>query len=104
MEMQDHRFAPKPADPAALGQKDEAASAVTMAEEVGDPAFIPGLAGTHWRCGVALRLMQREDAAIEQFRLAAKLDPYGLYGKLADSAIHQPAIHASFRGLIESQG
>jgi tetratricopeptide (TPR) repeat protein len=79
---------------ALLGQKDEAASAVRTAEQVGDPAFIPGLAGTRWRCGVALRLMEQENAAIEHFRQAAELDPHGLYGQLADSAMHQPAVHS----------
>ena len=74
---------------ALMGQKDEAASALRTAEQVGDPAFIPGLAGTLWRCGVALRLMEQENGAIEHFQQAAELDPRGLYGKLAESAMHQ---------------
>jgi hypothetical protein len=45
------------------------------------------MAGTCWRCGVALRVMEREDAALERFRKAAELDPHGLYGKLAASAV-----------------
>jgi tetratricopeptide (TPR) repeat protein len=78
---------------ALLGQKEEAASAVAAAESVGDPAFIPGMAGTYWRCGVALRLMDQGNAAVEQFRKAAALDPHGLYGKLAGSALAGSPVH-----------
>jgi len=78
---------------AMLGQKEEAASSVTTAQSAGDPAFLPGLAGTYWRCGVALRLMEQENAALEQFRKAAGIDPHGLYGKLAGSALHEYNVH-----------
>jgi len=74
---------------AMMRQMDEAASAVATAQNLGDPAFIPGLAGTYWRCGVALRLMGKENAAIEQFRKATEIDPHGLYGKLAVSAMQE---------------
>jgi tetratricopeptide (TPR) repeat protein len=84
---------------ALLGQMDEAVSAIATAESAGDSAFIPGLAGTCWRCGVAFCLMNQENAAIEQFRKATEIDPHGLYGKLSASAMHEP-----LPSLIESQG
>jgi tetratricopeptide (TPR) repeat protein len=77
---------------ALLGRLDEAASSVRMASNEGDPAFIPGLAETSWRCGVALRLMGQENAAIEQFRRATEIDPHGLYGKLAASTMHEHSV------------
>jgi tetratricopeptide (TPR) repeat protein len=83
---------------AMLERRDEAAAAIETASIAGDPAFMPGLAATCWRCGVAFRLMNQEEAAAEQFRKAVQLDPRGLYGQLAASALRErPA-------LIESQG
>ena len=83
---------------AMLGRRDEAASAIETAIHVGDPGFLPGLAATCWRCGMAFRLMNQEAAAAEQFRKATELDPHGLHGELAASALRErPA-------LIESQG
>jgi tetratricopeptide (TPR) repeat protein len=78
---------------AMLGQKDEAAAAIATAHNVGNPSFIPGLAGTHWRCGVAFHLMDQDQAAIQEFGKASELDPHGLYGKLAASAMHEYNIH-----------
>ena len=79
---------------AMLGQKDEASSAIVTAGEVGDPEFIPGLAGTYWRCGVAFRLMDQEQSALEQFQKAIEIDPHGLYGQFAAAAMQeQPAHH-----------
>jgi tetratricopeptide (TPR) repeat protein len=79
---------------AMLGQKDEANSAIVTAGEVGDPEFIPGLAGTYWRCGVAFRLLDQEQSALEQFQKAIEMDPHGLYGHFAAAALQeQPAHH-----------
>ena len=72
---------------AALGKMDEAAAAVAAADSEGDPGFIPGLAGTAWRCGVALLRMERGSDAKEYFRRAAEIDPQGLYGKMAAKAL-----------------
>ena len=83
---------------AMLGRRDEAASAIETASHVGDPGFLPGLAATCWRCGLAFRLMNQEEAAAEQFRKATELDPRGLYGELAASALRESP------SLIESQG
>jgi tetratricopeptide (TPR) repeat protein len=43
---------------AMLGRRDEAASAIETASNVGDPAFLPSLAATCWRCGMAFRNSQ----------------------------------------------
>ncbi len=65
---------------AMMGRRDEASSAIETANKVGDPAFLPGLAATCWRCGLAFRRMHQEEAATEQFRkppssiLAASMD------------------------------
>ena len=67
--------------------KDAAASLENAAK--GNFEFTPGLAGTLWRCGVALKLMDRKDAAIEQFRRAKEIDPNGLYGTLAGGALRE---------------
>ena len=83
---------------AMLGRRDDAAAAMETASIAGDPAFLPGLAATCWRCGLALRLMNQEEAAAELFRKATKLDPRGLYGELAASALRERP------SLIESQG
>jgi tetratricopeptide (TPR) repeat protein len=74
---------------AMLGRIDEAASAVTTARYEGDAAFIPGLASTAWRCGLALLRMNQAAAAYEQFRKAAEMDPNGLYGKFSASAMQE---------------
>jgi tetratricopeptide (TPR) repeat protein len=73
---------------AMLGRMDEAAQAAVLAGDSGDPGFIPGLAGTAWRCGLALVRMQRPETAADQFRRASELDPAGLYGKLAAKELH----------------
>jgi tetratricopeptide (TPR) repeat protein len=78
---------------AMLGQKDEASSAIVSAGEVGDPEFIPGLAGTYWRCGVAFRLMDQEQSALEQFQKAIEIDPHGLYGQFAAAALQEQHAH-----------
>jgi len=83
---------------AMLGRRDEAAAAIQTASIAGDPVFLPGLAATCWRCGVAFRLMNQEEAAAEQFRKATQLDPRGLYGNLAASALRERP------SLIEFQG
>jgi tetratricopeptide (TPR) repeat protein len=67
---------------AMLGRRDEAAAAIETASIAGDPAFLPGLAATCWRCGLALRLINQEEAATE----------------LAASALRERP------SLIESQG
>jgi predicted Zn-dependent protease len=74
---------------ALLGRKEDALSAIETASRVGDPEFIPGLAATFWRCGVALRMLHQVDGANEKFRKAAEMDPRGLYGKLAASEMHE---------------
>jgi tetratricopeptide (TPR) repeat protein len=74
---------------AMLGRMEEASASVEMAKDSGDPSFIPGLAGTAWRCGLALVRMQKFQAAREQFQQAATIDPQGLYGKLAASALQE---------------
>lgn len=73
---------------AMLGKMDDAASSLAAAEEAADPRFMPGLAGTAWRCGLALVRMEKPSAAAEQFRKAAELDPHGLYGKRAAAELH----------------
>jgi tetratricopeptide (TPR) repeat protein len=78
---------------ALLGQMDDAASCVRMASEAGDPAFIPGLAATAWRCGMAFRLMNQESAALKEFQKATELDPKGFYGKLGASAVREHSVH-----------
>lgn len=74
---------------AMLGRMDEATSAVAKANDESDPVFIPGLAGTHWRCGLALLRMDQPSQAMEQFRKAAEMDPVGLYGKLGASGLRE---------------
>jgi len=77
---------------AMLGRMEEAAAAVEMAKDSGDAAFIPGLAGTAWRCGLALARMEKFQAARERFQRAATLDPQGLYGKLAATALQEQIV------------
>jgi tetratricopeptide (TPR) repeat protein len=72
---------------ALLGQNDEAIAAIAAASEAGDPEFLPGVAGTLWRCGVAFQLMHRGEEAAGQFRKAIETDPRGRYGKLAAEAL-----------------
>jgi tetratricopeptide (TPR) repeat protein len=74
---------------AMLGRQDEAASSLKNADQVSDLKFMPALAGVLWRRGLALRCMDREDAAIQQFEQAKKADPNGLYGNLATSAMQE---------------
>jgi tetratricopeptide (TPR) repeat protein len=72
---------------AKLGRIEEAAASLDRADQASDPRFIPGLAGTLWRAGVALVEMEREDAAIRRFERAKEIDPEGLYGTLSASAL-----------------
>lgn len=74
---------------AMLGRTGEAAASVEKAKDSGDPAFIPGVAGTAWRCGLALARMGKFEAAREQFQRAAAIDPRGLYGKLAAESLQE---------------
>jgi Flp pilus assembly protein TadD len=77
---------------ALLGRNTEAATALEKAASTGDPKFLPGLAGTLWRCGVALLHMDRVSAAVEQFHRAAQIDPYGRYGNLSASALREQSV------------
>jgi tetratricopeptide (TPR) repeat protein len=80
---------------AMLGRNSEAASSLETAAQAGDPKFIPGTAGTLWRCGRALRRMDRENAAIDRFKRAVALDPHGLSGALAASALREHSVRVS---------
>jgi tetratricopeptide (TPR) repeat protein len=80
---------------AMLGRNTEASSSLETVAQAGDPAFIPGTAATLWRCGRALRRMGRENAAIDQFKRAVELDPRGLSGALAASALREHSIRVS---------
>jgi tetratricopeptide (TPR) repeat protein len=82
-----HMFADRAQALALLGQNDEAIAAIAAASEAGDPEFLPGVAGTLWRCGVAFQLMHRGEEAAGQFRKAIETDPRGRYGKLAAEAL-----------------
>ena len=75
-----------------LGRAHEAASRLEAADADSDPVFLPGLAGTLWRWGVAYLHMGREGAAVEQFKRAKEIDPNGLYGRLAAAALHQHSV------------
>jgi len=88
---------------AMLGRRDDAAAAIETASIAGDPAFLPGLAATCWRCGLACRLMNQEEAAAKQFRKAIQLDPRGFYGVLAATALRERPALIESQGLIESQ-
>ena len=76
---------------AMLGRTQEAEQAVEAASQAGDPAFRGGTAAAIWRCGRALQRMNRETAAGDLFKRAAEIDPHGLYGGLAASALQPGA-------------
>jgi tetratricopeptide (TPR) repeat protein len=80
---------------AMLGRTSEATSSLETAAQAGDPQFIPGTAGTLWRCGRALLRMGRDSAAIDQFQRAIELDPRGLAGTLPASALREHGVRAS---------
>jgi tetratricopeptide (TPR) repeat protein len=77
---------------AMLGRMDDAAAALVMADDAGDPAFLPGLAGAAWRCGLAFLQMNKVDVAIEQFRNATVIDPCGLYGRRSAAALQEQSV------------
>jgi len=77
---------------ALLGRADEAQTSLDHAAQEGDPAFVPGVAGTLWRSGLALSQMDRETEAILRFKRAKQIDPQGLYGNLATAALREHSV------------
>ncbi|HYL37949.1 MAG TPA: tetratricopeptide repeat protein [Bryobacteraceae bacterium] len=75
---------------AKLGRDDEALAAVRNADNecAAAPDFVPGLAGAHWRIGLALQALGRTAEAREHFRRAREKDPSGNYGTRAANALH----------------
>jgi tetratricopeptide (TPR) repeat protein len=77
---------------ALLGRTDEALESLREAAKAGDPAFVPGTAGTLWRSGLALLDLDRESEAMQQFQRAKEVDPAGLYGTLCAAALREHGI------------
>lgn len=65
---------------ALLGRREEAREALDQALRAG-AANARGAASLHWRVGMVLLAMQREEEAQEHFEIGANADPGGKYGR-----------------------
>ncbi len=79
---------------ALLGRADEAKESLEEAAQAADPDFIPGMAGTLWRSGLALLNLNREDEAMEKFKRGKEIDPKGLYGSLCGKPLREHGVRA----------
>jgi Tfp pilus assembly protein PilF len=79
---------------AMLGRTDEAKQSLEDAAKASDPDFVPGMAGTLWRMGMAMLNMNRESEAMRQFQRAKEIDPKGLYGTVCAAALRDHGVRA----------